>query len=49
MIPKADFIALSDIHFSALDSDKLGYLTLATLPQTPMQKLLAHGHRRRRT
>ncbi len=49
MIPKADFLALSDIHFAALDSDKLGYLTLASLPQTPMQKLLAHGRHRRRT
>jgi hypothetical protein len=47
MIPKADFIALSDIHFAALDSDKLGYLTLASLPRTPMQKLLARGRRRR--
>jgi hypothetical protein len=48
MIPRADFIALSDIHFTALDSDKLGYLTLASLPKTPMQKLLGRGRRRGR-
>lgn len=49
MIPKADFLALSDVHFAALDSEKLGYLTLNSLPQTPMQKLLAHGRHRHRT
>lgn len=48
VIAKADFLKLSDIHFSALDKANLGYLTLAGLPKTPMQRLLEKQGRRKR-
>lgn len=41
VIAKADFLKLSDIHFSTLDKANFGYLTLDGLPKTPMQRLLA--------
>jgi hypothetical protein len=44
---KADYLKLAAIHFQTLDHKDLGYLTLADLPETPMQKRLAKGHRRR--
>lgn len=47
VIAKVDFLNLSDIHFSALDKSGLGYLTLDTLPQTPIQRRLARANRHR--
>ena len=41
-IQKADFLALADRRFTALDKGQAGYLTLAKLPQTYVQKAL-HG------
>ena len=46
-ISPADFKALAEIHFTTLDHGGLGYLTLATLPKTPVQRRLEGGRRRR--
>ncbi len=46
-VTKDDFLKLSDIHFRALDKHDRGYLVLAELPLTPMQKSFAHMHRHR--
>jgi hypothetical protein len=35
------------MHFTDLDSDQKGYLTLKTLPETPVEKLLLGRHRHR--
>jgi hypothetical protein len=43
---KADYMKLAAIHFSTLDHKDLGYLTLADLPETPMQKRLTKGRHR---
>ena len=48
LVFKADFVKLADAHFTTLDHDGAGYLTLATLPKTPMQKRLEHDRRGRR-
>ena len=48
LIPKADFLKLAEIHFATLDSDHRGYLTLDSLPTTPVQRRLEHGRRRSR-
>ena len=48
LISKEDFLRLADVHFTTLDSRQLGYLTLDTLPETPIQKRLARGRRRAR-
>ena len=47
VVLKADYMKLAAIHFSTLDVQNRGYLTLDALPQTPMQKRLSKGHRRR--
>jgi hypothetical protein len=48
IITKANFLRLGEIHFRTLDRDGAGYLTLDTLPRTPMQRRLdPHGGRRR--
>ena len=39
-ITKANFLKVADMHFTTLDPDGNGYLTLAKLPKTPIQKLL---------
>ena len=44
----ADFLQLADAHFRTLDQAEAGFLTLATLPKTPMQQRLEHARRRRR-
>jgi hypothetical protein len=38
----------ADMHFDALDQKKLGYLTLATLPKTPIQRALEHARKGRK-
>ena len=48
IIRKSDFLKVAGDHFSALDFDNLGYLTLAMLPKTPMQKLVEKSRRGRR-
>jgi hypothetical protein len=47
IVAKADFLVLSNAHFDTLDRDQKGYLTLATLPYTPVQKRLLKRQRRR--
>lgn len=47
VVAKADFLKLAEIHFATLDGQNLGYLTLASLPETPMQKRLSRGRRKR--
>jgi hypothetical protein len=47
VISKADFLQLAGVHFTALDPKDRGYLTLDTLPLTPVQRRLEHGRRRR--
>jgi hypothetical protein len=48
LISRADFLKLADIHFSTLDAASVGYLTLDSLPMTPVQKKLERGGRHRR-
>jgi len=43
-IRKDNFMKVADMHFTALDRDNVGYLTLATLPRTPLEKLLHKYH-----
>ncbi len=40
MIRKANFLKVAGMHFEALDTGGAGYLTLAKLPKTPIQKLI---------
>ena len=47
VVLKADFLKLAGIHFKTLDTQGRGYLTLETLPETPMQRRLAKGRHRR--
>jgi hypothetical protein len=48
IITKANFLRLAEIHFQTLDRGGVGYLTLETLPRTPMQRRLEqHGRRGR--
>ena len=46
LISKADFLQLADVHFNTLDVSHAGYLTLATLPKTPVQRLLERASQR---
>lgn len=48
LIQKSDFVRLAEAHFSTLDNRHLGYLTLDTLPKTPVQRRLERGRRRGR-
>jgi hypothetical protein len=48
LISKGDFLRLADIHFTTLDRDGAGYLTLAGLPKTPVQRRLEHVRHARR-
>jgi hypothetical protein len=47
-IRKANFLKLADTHFTTLDRDEEGYLTLAKLPPTPIQRLLDKTRPRRK-
>jgi EF hand len=46
LILKAEFMKLADAHFTTLDRDNQGFLTLAGLPKTPVQKRLEKTSRR---
>jgi hypothetical protein len=46
-ISLANFLKLADMHFTTLDSHNAGFLTLASLPKTMVQKQLEHRLRRR--
>ena len=46
VITKANFLKLADRRFDKLDPDQLGYLTLAKLPKTYVQKKLEHANRK---
>jgi len=48
LISKADFAKLADVHFTTLDRESVGYLTLASLPMTPVQRRLARVRHARR-
>ena len=45
-ITKADFLRLADLHFTTLDRDQDGYLSLAKLPKTAAQKAVEQYQRR---
>jgi hypothetical protein len=45
-IMKANFLKVADRRFYKLDHDQDGYLTLAKLPKTYVQKKLEHGARK---
>lgn len=47
-IKKANFMRLADMHFSRLDTDSEGFLTLAKLPKTAVQKRLEKLRHKRR-
>jgi hypothetical protein len=46
-ITREDFLALAARHFTELDQDNAGFLVLAKLPKTRVQKELEEAHRRR--
>ena len=48
LISRADFKTLADAHYKTLDRDGVGYLTLASLPETPVQRRLARVRHARR-
>jgi hypothetical protein len=48
VISRDNFLKLADMHFTALDPDERGYLTLESLPQTTVEKLLGRSRRVRR-
>ncbi len=43
LVAKANFLKLADRHFTILDKDGVGFLTLAKLPKTLVQQELEHG------
>jgi hypothetical protein len=45
VVRKANFLAHAHDNFSFLDQEHRGYLTLTSLPQSPVQKLLERGRR----
>ncbi len=47
-ITRANFLKLADMHFTTLDRDGDGFLTLAKLPPTPIQTLLEKSRPRRK-
>ena len=48
VIRLGQFLKLADIHFTSLDTKEVGYLTLADLPKTDLQKALDRARRGRR-
>ena len=47
-IKKENYLRLADLHFTRLDVDNVGYLTLAKLPKTAVQKRIEKlTHKRR--
>jgi len=47
VVSMADFRALAEAHFATLDEAGVGYLTLESLPKTPVQRRLEKGRPRR--
>ena len=47
-IRKANFLKLADTHFTTLDRDGDGYLSLAKLPPTPIQRLIEKSRPKRK-
>jgi hypothetical protein len=47
-VSKANFLKLADMHFTSLDRDSRGYLTLDKLPKTAVQRELEHTPSKRR-
>lgn len=47
-ITKINFLKLADMHFTTLDGDGIGYLTLAKLPKTPIQRLIDKSRPKRK-
>lgn len=47
MIRKANFLKVAGMHFDALDTGGAGYLTLAGLPKTSVQKLIEKSRPKR--
>jgi len=45
LILKDNFLKVADMHFTQLDEAQKGYLALATLPKTAVEKLLEKSHR----
>jgi len=48
IISRPNFLKTADMHFNTLDWRKQGYLTLATLPKTPIEKALERAKKGRR-
>jgi hypothetical protein len=48
IVRKVNYMKLADEHFTELDKDGDGYLSLAKLPKTQMQKLVERAYGRRR-
>jgi hypothetical protein len=48
LISRANFAKLADVHFTTLDRAGVGYLTLTTLPKTPVQRRLERTMHARR-
>jgi hypothetical protein len=48
VITRKNFLKLADMHFQTLDTGGRGYLTLATLPKTQVQKLLESSRPKKR-
>ncbi len=46
VILRDNFLKVADMHFQALDPDQRGYLTLKTLPETAVEKILDRYRRR---
>jgi hypothetical protein len=46
-ITRENFLKLADMHFTSLDHDKDGFLTLEKLPKTDVQKKLEAARRKR--
>jgi hypothetical protein len=48
LITRKNFLKLADMHFKTLDGEGRGYLTLAALPKTQVQTLLARNQPKKR-